>query len=191
MAAATIAFGFVFIHPLVDGNGRIHRYIIHHLLAAMQYVRRDVIFPVSSAILDKLSDYQDVLEDFATPRLELIEWKPSDKNNIEILNETIDLYRYYDLTKHAEFLYECVEDTINRIIPEELDYLKKYDKMAQFINQEVALPNTKVDLMIKLLNQNGGKLSKTKQDAYFEGELTGDEITLIEGFYKEIWNSEM
>ena len=29
LAAATIAFGFVFIHPLADGNGRIHRYLIH------------------------------------------------------------------------------------------------------------------------------------------------------------------
>ncbi|MGS2737685.1 Fic family protein [Sinomicrobium sp. M5D2P17] len=28
LAATTIAFGFVFIHPLSDGNGRIHRYII-------------------------------------------------------------------------------------------------------------------------------------------------------------------
>jgi Fic family protein len=32
LAAASIAFGFVFIHPFEDGNGRIHRYIIHHLL---------------------------------------------------------------------------------------------------------------------------------------------------------------
>jgi Fic family protein len=33
VAAAMIAFGFVFIHPFEDGNGRIHRYLIHHLLA--------------------------------------------------------------------------------------------------------------------------------------------------------------
>lgn len=31
--AAGIAFGFVFIHPFEGGNGRIHRYLIHHVLA--------------------------------------------------------------------------------------------------------------------------------------------------------------
>jgi Fic family protein len=186
LAAATIAFGFVFIHPLTDGNGRIHRYIIHHILAAKNYVKRDLIFPISSAILDKIGLYQEILEDFTAPKLEWIEWKPCPKNNVEILNETIDLYRYGDLTKQAEFLYECVEDTIKRIIPEELEYLRKYDLMTEIINRKIALPNTKVDLLIKLLNQNNGKLSKVKQEKYFD-ELTIDQIEVIENDYKEIY----
>jgi len=33
LTAALIAFGFVFIHPFVDGNGRLHRYLIHHLIS--------------------------------------------------------------------------------------------------------------------------------------------------------------
>ena len=30
-----------------------------------------------------------------------------------ILNDTDDFYRYFDATKHVEFLYECVEKTID------------------------------------------------------------------------------
>ena len=39
LTATTIAFGFVFIHPLSDGNGRIHRYLIHHILIWMGYTK--------------------------------------------------------------------------------------------------------------------------------------------------------
>ena len=31
--AAVIAYGFVFMHPFEDGNGRIHRFLIHNVLA--------------------------------------------------------------------------------------------------------------------------------------------------------------
>jgi hypothetical protein len=37
---------------------------------------------------------------------------------------TSDYYRYFDTTLLAEFLYECVERTIDKIIPEEVGYLK-------------------------------------------------------------------
>ena len=186
LVAATIAFGFVFIHPLSDGNGRIHRYIIHHILNKMAYTKGNMIFPVSSAILENINEYQVVLEAFSHPRIDLIEWKPTTNHNVEILNETIDLYRYYDLTMQAEFLYRCVEDTIERIIPEELDYLEKYDRMTQNINMLVSLPNTKVDLLIKFLNQNNGKLSKKKRQKEFD-ELTDSEIVSIEENYLEIF----
>jgi len=29
VAASMISFGFVFVHPFMDGNGRLHRYLIH------------------------------------------------------------------------------------------------------------------------------------------------------------------
>ena len=75
LTAAMIAFGFVFIHPLVDGNGRIHRYLIHHILAKLKFTPQGIIFPVSAAILEQIDDYRKVLENYSHPLLDFIEWK--------------------------------------------------------------------------------------------------------------------
>jgi Fic family protein len=48
---AAVAFGFVYIHPFLDGNGRLHRFLIHHVLAQKKFTPPGVILPVSAAIL--------------------------------------------------------------------------------------------------------------------------------------------
>lgn len=186
LAAATIAFGFVFIHPFSDGNGRIHRYMIHHILTRMGYTKRGMIFPVSAAILNRIDEYQSILESYSSQRIELIVWEPTADHNVKILNDTIDLYRYYDLTKQVEFLYACVEDTIKQIIPKELDYLQKYDQMTKYINTYLSLPDTKVDLLIKLLNQNNGRLSNNKREKEFDN-ITDEEVSSIEESFRSIF----
>ncbi len=66
---------------------------------------------------------------------------PTEKNNIEVLNETIDLYRYFDATKQAEFFFECVEETVNKTLPEEIAYLRKYDFLNEFIKNYIDMPD--------------------------------------------------
>ena len=51
VAAAVLAFGFVYIHPFEDGNGRLHRCLFHHVLAQRGFNPPGVVFPISSAIL--------------------------------------------------------------------------------------------------------------------------------------------
>ena len=186
LLATVLAFGFVFIHPFEDGNGRIHRYLFHHVLAEKDFVPKGLIFPVSAVILDRIEEYKKILEHFSKPRLDLIEWRPTEKNNVEVLNETLDLYRYFDATKQAEFFFECVEETVNTTLPEEVAYLKKYDILNEFIKNYIDMPDKLVDLLIRFLSQNNGKLSKRAREREFE-KLTNTEIQAIEQKYTEIF----
>lgn len=186
LLASVIAFGFVFIHPFEDGNGRIHRYLIHHVLAEKNFVPKGLVFPVSSVILERIEEYRKILKHYSKPRLDLIEWRPTEKNNVEVLNNTIDLYRYFDATAQAEFLFSCVEETVNKTLPDEVAYLKKYDLLNDFIKNYIDMPDSLVDLLIRFLSQNDGKLSKRAREREFE-KLTSSEIQVIEGKYAEVF----
>lgn len=186
LAAAVIAFGFVFIHPFVDGNGRIHRYLIHHILAKKQFTQQGIIFPVSASIINHLDDYRKVLESYSLPLLDFIEWKETKDHNVEVLNDTIDFYRYFDATKQAEFLYDCVNDTIENIIPEEISYLTKYDEFKRYIDDEFEMPDKMVALLIKFLEQNNGQLSKRAREKEFT-DLSDSEVKQVESNYLQVF----
>jgi len=186
IAAAIIAFGFVFIHPFDDGNGRIHRYLIHHILAKKQFAQQGIIFPVSASILDHIDDYRKTLEYFSLPLLDFIDWKETKNHNVEVLIDTIDYYRYFDATKQAEFLYDCVSDTIKNIIPNEISYLTKFDEFRKYLDNEFEMPDRMVALLVLFLEQNEGTISKRARNKEFQ-ELTDDEIAEMEKNYKEIF----
>ena len=187
LAATVIAFGFVFIHPFVDGNGRIHRYLIHHLLAKKQFAKQGIIFPVSASILDHINDYRNALELYSHPLHDFIDWKETKDHNVDVLNKTIDYYRYFDATPQAEFLYDCVNDTITNIIPAEVSYLTKYDEFKQFLDDDFEMPDTTVALLVRFLEQNKGQLSKQARKREFT-KLTATEVERIELQYQDTFD---
>jgi len=188
LAATLIAFGFVFIHPFEDGNGRLHRYLLHHVLIETGFTPKGLVFPVSSVILKRITDYVTALEAYSKPRLSFVEWRATDKGNVEVLNETIDLYRYFDATTQAEFFYECVHETITKALPDEVKYLQRYDEMKAFVNNYIDMPDRTADLLIRFLHQNDGKLSKRALDKEFAA-LTEDEVKVFENKFEEIFKA--
>ena len=186
LVAAKIAFGFVFIHPFVDGNGRLHRYVIHHILSQTGYTEQGIIFPVSASILTHIKDYAKTLESFSHPILDFIDWKPSENNNVEILNDTIDYYRYFDATAQAEFLFYCVNDTLVNVIPKEVEYLMKFDEFKRYLDHKYEMPDNMVSLLVGFLEQGNGRLSKRAISNEFIA-LTVDEIRSIEEQYQLVF----
>ena len=190
LSAASIAFGFVFIHPFVDGNGRLHRYIMHHVLAKKEFTPQGIIFPVSASILDHIADYKRALESYSHPLLDHIEWKETDDHNIVVTNETIDFYRYFDATKQAEFLYDCVADTLARVIPEEVNYLQNYDVFKHYLDNNFEMPDKTVAMLVRFLEQHNGELSKRALKKEFMA-LKVEEIKEIETHYKYIFQTKI
>lgn len=186
IAAAALAFAFVYIHPLEDGNGRLHRYLVHHVLAERGFGPPGVVFPVSAAILDRLDEYRVVLEGYSLRLLPLITWDPTPEFNVHVLNDTADFYRFFDATPHAEFLFGCVQRAIEEDLPNETDFLRKYDQFQRYVLTMIDMPDRTIDLLFRFLQQNGGRLSKRARDHEFNS-LTDAETGRVESIYKEIF----
>lgn len=184
IAAAILAFGFVYVHPFEDGNGRLHRYLIHHVLAERGFNPPGVVFPVSAAILDRVTDYRTVLESYSQRLLPLVLWEATEKFNVRVLNDTGDFYRFFDATPHAEFLYECVQRTIEEDLPNETAFLENYDTFRRHLEGMIDMPGRIVDLLFRFLQKNEGRLSKRAREKEFEA-LTDGEVTAIEEIYRK------
>ena len=177
--AAVVAYGFVFLHPFEDGNGRIHRFLIHNILARHEFTPKGMIFPVSAVMLRKPSAYDDSLEAFSRPLMSIIDYTLDEDGQMTVNNDTAALYRYIDMTPQAEALFSFVETTIDTELVEELTFLAHYDRTKATIQNIVDMPDRKIDRFIRLCLQNNGRLSRRKRQSQFDF-LTDDEITQME-----------
>jgi hypothetical protein len=75
---------------------------------------------------------------------------------VEVLNGTVDFYRYFDATKQAEFLYDCVEDTLDRVIPNEVTFLQNYDAFKRYLDNNARYDGSVIG---SVLEQGNGALS--------------------------------
>lgn len=184
VTAAVEAFGFVYIHPFEDGNGRVHRWLLHHVLAASGFAPPGIVFPISAVMLRDMKEYQSVLESYSKRLLPWVKWQATPNSNVEVLNDTASWYRYFDATAHAEYIYRCVQTTIEKDLPAEVDYLRAFDWFSERVSGIVDMPRRTLDLLHRFLRQNGGVLSERARAKEF-AQLTAEEVTRIEAWYAE------
>jgi hypothetical protein len=177
--AAAVAYGFVFLHPFEDGNGRIHRFLIHNILARRKFTPEGFIFPVSAAMLKNLADYDGSLELFSLPLITLVEYSMDEQGRMTVQNDTANWYRFIDMTPQAEALFRFVEQTIDTELVEELAFLANYDQTRKAVQEIIDMPDRKIDLFIQACLQNNGRLSVRKRASHFDF-LSDEEVTRME-----------
>jgi Fic family protein len=186
--AAIIAFGFVFIHPFLDGNGRIHRFLIHDMLTRDGLTEQGLIIPVSAHMLQNMAVYDAILEDYSKPLMQRVRFTISASGdlNIDNTNAISSYFRYPDLTMQTEYLGKTILSTIQEDLFEELFFLERYDELKKELQQLIDMPDKRLSSIITYLHQNKG-VFPNRRKKQFE-EITETEFEKMENIYSEIFS---
>jgi hypothetical protein len=185
IAASILAFGFVFIHPFMDGNGRLHRFLIHDVLSSSGFTPKGIVLPVSAVILANQTEYVHALERFSKSLQARTAYNPDLPEAPSTGNDAL-YFRYFDATDQASFLYWALERTVEQDLEQEINYLLGFDTAYAALKNALDWPAHSLDLFIRVVNQNQGILSKTKRQSHFnwmtDDEVKRSEAVVIEAF---------
>ncbi len=183
ITAAVLSFTFVFIHPFDDGNGRLHRYLLHHVLAARHFNPEQILFPVSAVLYKNPRLYDRMLESFSKKLLPLLDYSLDSNGVLTVKNETVDFYRYINFTTIAEELYGIVEETFQTELIPELEYLVAWERARQRMREIIDMPEKKAMQLMIFIQQNQGCFPKSRRSQF--DELTDEELAKITTAIKE------
>lgn len=185
--AAIIAFGFVFIHPFLDGNGRIHRFLIHDILTRDGLAEQGLIIPVSARMLQNKAEYDRALECYSKPLMDRIRFTIAANGELTIENpdDISPYFRYPDLTIQSEYLAKTIFSTIQEDLVEELYFLERYNELKMALQQLIDMPDKRLSNVIMYLHQNKG-IFPNRRKKQFE-EITEEEFKTIEKIFMEIF----
>lgn len=203
LRAGALSFAFVYIHPMRDGNGRIHRFLINDTLLRDQAIPGDVILPVSASIANSLelrADYERTLEVFSRPFLrrygaachfgELTTAPDGTQTNFrfDAYEDAGPAWRFPDLTEHVLHVARLVRHTISNQMAEEALILLRFRTAQDRIKEVLEMPDSDANRIIRSVKDNGWKFSGKLHAEYpqLENEvLAGRLLEAIRSAFEE------
>lgn len=184
--ATIVSFGFVFIHPFMDGNGRLSRFLFHHVLCQQDALDNGLLLPVSTVLKQREMEYKAVLESWSGPTREFWETDFIADDDIHFtFTGHAAMYRYWDATGIIEFMGQVTEQAIEKHLKDETLYLTRYDELYRRINDLYDIPNPELSKLVMFCIEQKGKISKNRRKQY-QYTIPEDVFEALEQEYKKL-----
>ncbi|WP_295537788.1 Fic family protein [uncultured Pseudacidovorax sp.] len=176
LRSAVVAFGFVYIHPLADGNGRVHRFLVNDVLRRDGVVPDPIILPISAVITHDAGErrqYDRVLDHISGPLMravrETVAFTPQRTTYPDGVTSNLafggsamarPLWRYPDLGTHTVYLASVIRRTLTEQMREESRFLRAHGRARAALKEVVEMPDPQADRILRAIEQNQGTLSQ-------------------------------
>ncbi len=167
VAASVLSFGFVFIHPFMDGNGRLSRFLFHYALCQSGMLDQGLVLPVSIAMKRHEADYLAALRAFSRPaRMQWdVRWIGEDTFDFTYRGSD-SMYRYWDATQCVEFGYRMAEEALEIELRQETTYLAAYDRVTRAVNERYDVRGSDLSALVRSCLENDNTVSNHRRKTY-------------------------
>lgn len=179
--AAVVSFAFVLIHPFMDGNGRLSRFLIHHCLGQSGLLPPQFLLPISVAMKKHEEGYLQALTAFSRPARELcrVSWAGDEHYAYDWIPEADIWFRYMDLTEAATFTLAMAQAALDTHMRQEVEFLELFDRVQRHIDARHDLRGSDLATLIVTIFQQGGTLSNRRRKRY-EGRVQPQVLDAVE-----------
>ncbi len=172
--AAVISFGFVYVHPMTDGNGRISRFLVNDTLRRDGAAPSPFIIPISSTITRSVASraaYDEALDRFSKPFMSrfsiacsfgrIVECEDGVQTNFHFTAyaDAKLAWAFPDQTSHVEYLGDVIRDTIELEMRQEANFILELRQTRERVKEVFEAPDVEIDRIIRSVKENGGTIS--------------------------------
>ena len=160
--AAVLSFGFVFIHPLMDGNGRTSRFLVNDTLRRDKAVPAPFILPISVKMQDTRIhplNYDQALERYSRSFMARFAdaYRFTDRQAFvfDAYEAARPTWAYPDLTEQVEYLGQVIGETIEQEMRQEASLLRNWRATREALKDVVEGPDDAIDRIIRAVIGHG------------------------------------
>lgn len=167
VVAGIVSFGFVFLHPFMDGNGRLSRFLIHQAFCQSGALDDGLLLPVSVAMKREERTYLTTLQAFSRPVREFwrVSWIDHEQFSFEFTGADA-VYRFWDATPGVLFTCLMAKRALENELRDETAFLENYDAVYTAVDDRFDVRGSDLANLVMMCLSNGGVVSNNRRKQY-------------------------
>jgi hypothetical protein len=167
VCASIVSFAFVFLHPFMDGNGRLSRFLFHHALCRSGQWGNGLLLPVSVAMKRNEEQYLAALQSYSKPARQAwnVMWLGDDEFEFQFKSDAT-IYRYWNATACVAFGLEMAQQALNKDLKVETEFLAQFDELFKAVDHRFDVRGNDLTTLVLACLQNNGKVSLNRRKKF-------------------------